>query len=129
MYSQSKAVARFLLRLGPTRIVAAYILALIAVVAGAVASPFSSIWMGLLFVVVGTFFVVAIAAIVMVYLSFVVVVYCGLPAVGRRLVFGAGPCSHLLRTGKPSFVQKHLAPQRTDSDLWDFLVNGSHRCF
>ena len=60
MYFQSKAARRFSFLLSPAGIVIGYILTLFAVVAGVVAFPFSSIWMGLLCILVGEFFVVTI---------------------------------------------------------------------
>ena len=70
MYSNSKAAGRFSFLLNPAGIVIGYILTLFAIVAGAGAFPFSKIWMALLFVVVGAFFVVAVPVLVMVYLFF-----------------------------------------------------------
>ena len=53
-----------------------YLVVLFAVVAGTVAFPFSSIWMALLFVVVGAIFVVAIPMIVIAYVL-MAVAFCG----------------------------------------------------
>ncbi len=54
--------------LSPGGILIGYLIILFAVTAGVVAFPFSSVLFGLLFVVVGTFFVVAVPIVVMVYL-------------------------------------------------------------
>jgi hypothetical protein len=56
MSALSDVVVRFSLSLGPAGIVIGYVLALFGVVAGVVAYPFSSIWLGLLVVVIGAFF-------------------------------------------------------------------------
>jgi hypothetical protein len=124
MSALSKAVGRFSIRLGVPGIVVGYIVALFAVVAGMVAHPFSNIWLGLLFFLVGAFFVMAVPVIVMAYLFLMVAVYRALMALGRRLIFGAGNHSGLQRTSKPSFLLKNLAPQRINTDLWDRWIDG-----
>jgi hypothetical protein len=65
MSARDDAARRFSLVPGPAGIVIGYVLALFAVVAGTVVHPFSSIWMILLFMLVGAFFVVAVSVIVM----------------------------------------------------------------
>ena len=81
MSAQSNVVERFLFRVGPSGIVVGYVIALFGVVAGVVAFPFSSIWFGLLFVVIGAFFVVAVPVIVAVYLFFLFAICRGLIAI------------------------------------------------
>jgi hypothetical protein len=115
---------RFSLRLGPAGIVVGYVLALFGVVAGVVAYPFSSIWLGLLVVVIGAFFVVAVPVLVIVYLFFMIAVYRGLTALARRLLFGTDLCSELLMTSKPFPLRKDVAPERTDTELWDRWIDG-----
>ena len=64
-----------------------YLLTLFAVVAGIGAFPFSNIWMGLLFVVVGVSFVVAVPVLVTVYLFFCMPSR-GFDEIGRRFLLG-----------------------------------------
>jgi hypothetical protein len=124
MSALSKAVGRFSFRLGVPGIVVGYIVALFAVVAGAVAFPFSNIWMGLLFVVVGAFVVVVVPVTVVAYLVLIVAFYRAFTALGRRLLVGAGHCFESLRTRRPSILQKNLAPHRSNTDLWDRWIDG-----
>jgi hypothetical protein len=124
MSAQVLAPGRFSFLLNPVGIVIGYVLVLFGVVARVVAYPFSSIWLGLLVVVIGAFFVVAISVNVIVCLFFMVAIYRRLMAIGRRLLFGAAHVSELQRTGKPSFLRKDLAPQPTDTELWDRWIDG-----
>jgi hypothetical protein len=89
-----------------------------------VAFPFSSIWMGLLFVVIGAFFVVAISVNVIVCLFFMVAICRGLIAIVRRLLFGAEDGSELYRMSESSNLQKDPVPQQTDTGLWDRWIDG-----
>jgi hypothetical protein len=113
MSAQNKLVERFLFRVGPAGIVVGYVLALFGVVAGVVAFPFSSIWLGLPVVVIGAFFVVAISVNVIVCLFFMVAIYRGLMALGSRLLFGVDHCSELQRMSESSYLQKDPVPQLT----------------
>jgi hypothetical protein len=124
MNSQSKLAGHFSFLLSPAGIVTGYLLTLFAIVGGAVASPFSSVWIGLLSFVVGVFFVVAIPVIVTVWLFLIAALYQALTVLGRRLLFAAGDCSELQRTSKPVFMQMNLAPQGTDTELWDRWIDG-----
>ena len=85
MYFQSKVAERFSFLLNPAGIVIGYVCTLFAIVAGMVAFPFSKIWMALLFVVVGAFFVVAIPVIVMVHLSFMCAFFTALKSFAHWL--------------------------------------------
>jgi hypothetical protein len=124
MYTHTKAAGRFSFLITPAGIVVGYVLALFGVVAGVVAYPFSSIWLGLLYVVIGAFFVVAISVNVMVCLFFMIAIYRGLMAIGRRLLLGADHCSELQRISESSYLQKDVAPQQTDTCLWDRWIDG-----
>ena len=106
-------------------IVIGYLLALFAATAGVVAFPFSTLVLGLLFVVVGVFFVVAIPVIVMAYLFLTITFSRAIMSLGRRLLFGADQDSESQRTGKPSLLQKDLETQGTDAGLWDRWIDGS----
>jgi hypothetical protein len=124
MSALSNVVVRFSLRVGPAGIVVGYVLALFGVVAGVVAYPFSSVWLGLLYVVIGAFFVVAISVNVIVCLFFMVAIYRGLTAIGRRLLFGVEHCSELQRMSESSHLQKDPVSQQTDTGLWDQWIDG-----
>jgi hypothetical protein len=125
MYPQGKAAWRFSFLLSPAGIVIGYILTPFAIVAGAGAFPFSNFWMGLLFVLVGAFFVVAIPVIVMAYLFLMWTFFAALRSLTRRLLYGAGHNSGSQWTSKPSLLRKDLRPQGTDTDLWDRWIDGS----
>lgn len=124
MSAQSNVVVRFSLRVAPAAIVVGYVLVLFGVVAGVVAYPFSSIWSGLLVVVIGAFFAVAVSVDVIVCLFCMVAIYRGLTSLGRRLLFGTDHCSELLMTSKPFPLRKDRVPQQTDSELWDRWIDG-----
>ncbi len=124
MSAQSNVVERFLFRVGPAGIVVGYVLALFGVVAGVVAYPFSSIWLGLLVVVIGAFFVVAISVDVIICLFFMVAINRGLKALGSRLLFGTHHSSELQRMSKSSYLQKDRVSQQTDTGLWDRWIDG-----
>jgi hypothetical protein len=87
MHSRSTAARRLSFLCNPAGIVIGYILTLFAIVAGAAAFPFSKFWMALLFVVVGTFFVVGISVIVMAYLFFMWNFFTALMNCGRRFCY------------------------------------------
>ena len=124
MSALRNVVERCLFRVGPAGIVVGYVLALFGVVAGVLAYPFSSIWLGLLVVVIGAFFVVAISVNVIVCLFFMVAIYRGLMAIGRRLLFRADHGSELQRMSELSNLQKDPIPQQTDTGLWDRWIDG-----
>jgi hypothetical protein len=122
MYFQSKAAERFSFLLHPAGIVIGYILTLFAVVAGATAFPSSNVWMALLFVVVGAFFVVAISVIVMTYLFFIFGFFGALMNFARRLLFGADQSQ---MTSNSFHRQKDLRRQGINAELWDRWIDGS----
>jgi hypothetical protein len=122
MYFQSKAARRFSILRNPAGIVIGYILTLFAIVAGAAAFPFSKFWMALLFVVVGTFFLVGISLIVMSYLFFMWRFFTASRGFARRLLFGADQSQ---ATSKPSLLRKDLEPQAINAELWDRWIDGS----
>jgi hypothetical protein len=100
-----------------------YLLAPFAATAGVASFPFSIASLGLLFVVVGAFFVVAIPVIVMAYLLMTIALVRALMGLGRRLLFGVGQDFALPKGGKPS-LQASLEIQRTDAALWDRWIDG-----
>jgi hypothetical protein len=101
-----------------------YLLALFAATAGVVSFPFSIVSLGLLFVVVGAFFIVAIPVIVFAYLFMAIGFTRATIGLGRRLLVGSNQSPGLQRTGKPCPLQKDLEPQGTDSGLWDRWTDG-----
>jgi len=125
MYSNSKAAGRFSFLLNPAGIVIGYILTLFAIVAGAGAFPFSKIWMALLFVVVGAFFVVAVSVLVMVYLIFTWKIFTALRNFARRFCFGTVRTLESQRLSKSSHQRKDLECQGTNAWLWDQWIDGS----
>jgi hypothetical protein len=124
MSAQSNVVERFLFRVGPSGIVVGYVIALFGVVAGVVAFPFSSIWFGLLFVVIGAFFVVAVPVILAVYLFFLFAICRGLIAIGRRLLFWKSRKYRSQMTSKWPLQAKELESQGPNIDLWDQWIDG-----
>jgi hypothetical protein len=124
MYSRSKAAGRFSFVLNPVGIVIGYLLTLLAIVAGLLASPFSSILMGLFSVLVGSFFLVAIAVISMTSLFLTLAFWAAFTRFGRRLLFGEDQRSESQWTSKSSPLQKDVAPQGTNNDLWDLWIDG-----
>ena len=102
-----------------------YLFALFAATAVVVAFPFSTLVLGLLFVVVGVFFIVAVPVIVMAYVFLTITISRAIMSLSRRLLFGADQTSESQRTGKPSLLQKDLKPQGTDAGLWDRWIDGS----
>jgi hypothetical protein len=116
MCIRSKAPERFSFLLSPGGIVIGYIVTLFAAVAGVGFFPFSMISIGLLFVVVGAFAVVAVPILVMVYLTFVVVICRAAMALGRRLFSGANSSQ---MTNKLFLFRKDVESQGTGAGLWD----------
>jgi hypothetical protein len=86
-------------------VVFGYLLALFAATAGVVYFPFSIVSLGLLFVVVGAFFVVAIPVIVFAYLLLAIAVARALTGLGRRLLLGTVQDSGAQPIGKPCPLQ------------------------
>ncbi len=115
---------RFSFWLSPAGIVIGDLLALFAATAGVVSFPFSSISLGLLFVVVGAFFVVAIPVIVLAYLLMAMTVARALMGLARRLLLGTDQHSGAQLIGKPCPLQEDLEPQGTDLGLWDRWIDG-----
>ena len=124
MFAQSNVVERFLFRVGPAGIVVGYVLALFGVVVGVVAFPFSNIWFGLLFVVIGAFFVVAVPVLVVVYLFFLFAIWRGVIAIGRRLLFWISRKYRSQMTSKWSLQPKELESQVRNIGLWDKWIDG-----
>jgi hypothetical protein len=124
MYSRSMAAGRFSFLRNPAGVAIGYVLTLFAIVAGAGAFPFSNIWMALLFVMVGAFFVVAVPVLVMVYLFFFLTVCRALMALRRRLRFGTDRTHESQRSSKSSLQQKDLESHGTYSGLWDRWIDG-----
>jgi hypothetical protein len=108
----------------PAGIVLGYLLALFAATAAVVSFPFSSISLGLLFVVVGAFFLVAVPVIVMAYLLMTIALARALMGLGRRLLFGAVQDCGTQRTIKPCPFQKDMEPPATAAGLWDQWIDG-----
>jgi hypothetical protein len=113
-------VRRFSFWLSPAGIVIGYLLALFAVTAAGVAFPFSIVPLGLMIVVVGVFFVVAIPVIVMACVLMAIAFARGIMGLGHRLLFGADRNSGWKRT-----VEKHMKPPAPDSRLWDRWIDGA----
>ena len=109
----------------PAGIVIGYLVALFAVVAGTVAFPFSSIWMTLLFVVVGAFFVVAVPVIVMTYV-FMTIAFSR-AFIGSLSSPDSGLTSRTLTPGmvKPRHRQKNMEPEEQISGSG---IDGSTEC-
>jgi hypothetical protein len=101
-----------------------YILALFAATVGVAAFPFSLITLGLVFVVVGAFFVVAIPVIVMAYVLMTITVARAIMGLGHRLLFGKDQNSGSLPLGKLWPLQKTVEPERADTGLWDRWIDG-----
>ncbi len=121
MYYESKVAERFSFLVNPAGIVVGYIVALFAIVAGSVAFPFSKIWMTLLFVVVGIFFVVSISVIVMAYVFIIVAVYRGLMALGRRVLFAQPALNWRGRASRGSWTRTWVPSEQRAS----FGIGGS----
>ena len=119
MYFQSKAAIRFAFLRNPGSIVIGYILTLFAIVGGAAAFPSSTIWMTLLFVVVGAFFVVAVPILVMTYLFFTWKFFTVLRSFARRFCFGT-----VRRLSKSSRHQKDPESHVINAGLWDRWIDG-----
>ena len=89
MSAQTRAAPGFSFRLSLGGIVIGYLLALFAATAVVVAFPFSTLVLGLLFVVVGFFFIVAVPVIVMAYVFLTITYTHAIMSLSRRLLFGA----------------------------------------
>lgn len=125
MSASSRIARRVSFPLSPGGIVIGYLIALFAVTAGVVVFPFSSVSIGLLWVVVGAFFVVAVPIVVMVYLFFLIAFYRAVIGLGRRLLFGSDLDSESLSNGKELPLEKDLPNIATDDALWDRWIDGS----
>jgi hypothetical protein len=110
--------------LSPARILPGYLLALFAATAGGVCFPFSIVSLGLLFVVLGAFFVVAVPVIVFAYLFMAITFSRAVMRLGRRLLFGSDQNSLAQGKGKPCPSEKDLVSQGTDPVLWDRSLDG-----
>ena len=73
---------------------------------------------------IGAFFVLAVPVLVVVYLFFMVAIYRGLIAFGRRLLFWKSRKYRSQMTGKWSFQPKELESQARQIDLWDQWLDG-----
>jgi hypothetical protein len=125
MSVHGRVARRFSFLLSPARIVIGYILALFAATAAVVTFPFSSISIGVLSVLVGAFFLVAIPVIVMAYVFMTIAFSRALVGLGRRLLFGAVQDPAWQRMGKPCPFQEHVEPGATAAGLWDRWIDGS----
>ncbi len=123
MSARSRTARRSSILLSPGGIVIGYVIILFAVTARVVAFPFSGVSIGLLCVVVGAFFVVAVPIVVMVYLFFLIAFCRAVIGLGRRILFGADQDSVSQRTGNRSVLQKDLETQGTDTGLWDRWID------
>jgi hypothetical protein len=110
--------------LSPAGFVIGYLLALFAATAGVACFPFSILSLGLLFVVVGVFFVVAIPVIVMAYLHMTMTVARALMGLGRRLLIGDVQDSGAQLKGKTCSLQTDLESQECNAGLWDRWIDG-----
>jgi ABC-type transport system involved in Fe-S cluster assembly fused permease/ATPase subunit len=125
MIAQIEVSKRFPLRLSSPVIVIGYVLTLFAVVAAAVAFPFSMISMVLLFIVVGAFFALVVPILLMVYLFFTIALYRAMMAFGRRLIAGAGHDAESLDMSYLSLLKNDVAPEQIDMGLWDRWIDGA----
>jgi hypothetical protein len=111
-------------RLSPAGIVLGYLLALVAATAGVVSFPFSIVSLGLLFVVVAVFFLVAIPVIVFAHLFMAIGFARAAIGLGRRLLVGSnqrpGSCSKV----KPKSSAKSFLGEVTSSGRWDRWMDG-----
>ena len=82
------AQRRFSLLPSPAGIVVGYPVVLVAVAGGLLAFPFSGILLGLFSVLVGTFLIVAIPALLIVYVLMTIAVSRAFIGIGRRLLGG-----------------------------------------
>jgi hypothetical protein len=124
MYAHSKADQHFSSHVAPTCIVIGYVLSLFAVVAGVVAFPFSTLWVGLLCFLIGAFFVVAIPIILMTCVLMTIVICRAITRLGRRLIYGSRQDSDLPTMVEQLTFQKNLEPEGTDDTLWDQWIDG-----
>jgi hypothetical protein len=80
--------------------------------------------LGLLFVVVGAFFVVAVPVIVFGYLFMAITFSRAVMRLGRRLLFGSDQNSLAQGKGNPCPSEKDLVSQGRNVGLWDRWING-----
>jgi hypothetical protein len=125
MSAQTRAAPVFSFRLSLGGIVIGYLLALFAATAVVVAFPFSTLVLGLLFVVVGVFLIVAVPVIVMAYVFLTITYTRAIMGLCRRLLFGADQNTESKSKGKPSLLHKDLGPNATDAGLWDRWLDGA----
>ncbi len=102
-------------------IVGAYLLMLFAVVAGLIIFPFSGILMGMLFFLVGSFFLVSLMILSATSLVFSVAV---LGAIRRRLL-GVAPWYATGVASKSEDRRSKDGSAEGRSDLWDRWIDGS----
>jgi hypothetical protein len=125
MSAQSKLIGHLSVIPSPGRIIIGYLLGLLAATAGVALYPFSNISMGLFFVTIGAFALVAVPVLVMVYLFLIVVGYRALNKLGRRLLFDPDHGSAFQGASKSFLNQKHLESHGTEMDLWDRWIDGA----
>jgi hypothetical protein len=89
-----------------------------------VAFPFSSISIGVLAVLVGAFFIVAIPVIVMAYVLLTIAFSRALAGLGRRLLSGAVQDPACQRIGESCLTQKDVELRATAAGLWDRWIDG-----
>jgi hypothetical protein len=110
--------------LSPAGIVLGYLLSLVVATAGVVSFPYSIISLGLLFVVVGAFFVVAIPVIVFAYLFMAIGFTRATIGLGRRLLVGSNQSPGSYGKVKPRSSAKSLSGGVASSGLWDRWMDG-----
>jgi hypothetical protein len=111
--------------LSPAGIVLGYLLTLFAATAGVVAFPFSTVFLSMLFFVVGVFFVVAIPVVVLAYLLMIIAILRGFVSISRRLAFGSDQKTGWQWRMQFASLKNGAEPPRTDDVLWDWWIDGS----
>jgi hypothetical protein len=111
--------------LSPAGIVLGYLIALFAATAGVASFPFSIVSLGLLFVVVGAFFIVAIPVIVFAYLFMTIAVVRALMGLGRRLLTVSDQNAGWLGRIQLSSLKKDAVQTGMNGQLWDRWLDGS----
>jgi hypothetical protein len=97
--------------------VVGYPVVLVAVAGGLLAFPFSGILLGLFSVLVGTFLIVAIPVLLIVYMFMTIALSRALIGIGRRLL-GRDQDS------ESKTKKKTCGPKATDTALWDRWIDG-----
>jgi hypothetical protein len=103
------------------RMVGSFLLALFAVVAGLLCFPFSGVLMGLLFVLVGSFFLVALVVVSATWFCLAVAIFGAI----RWALLGLVRRNATGVASKSEDPQDKPEPSRGRSDLWDRWLDGS----